>query len=205
VVSRAQRRAARAGARTGAPTAKGLVDRAGDARRRRSPRAWGAFDVAHARFVLEHVADPLEVVRQMVRSVRSAAGSCSKTTTTTCCASGRNARLRGALGRLHRAIHVNRNDPYVGRRLPALLHLAGAAPRRSSSIFFGGCAGSWELGTMVENIVGIFEGARERLLAASQIAERDYRAAIDALRAWGKRPDAALWYSVLWAEGVRER
>src|SRR5262245_13271218 len=31
---------------------------------------WGAFDVAHARFVLEHVADPLAVVRSMVRAVR---------------------------------------------------------------------------------------------------------------------------------------
>ena len=26
---------------------------------------WGSFDVAHARFVLEHVRDPLAVVRQM--------------------------------------------------------------------------------------------------------------------------------------------
>src|SRR4051812_249192 len=31
---------------------------------------WGSFDVAHARFVLEHVRDPLSVVRHMVRAVR---------------------------------------------------------------------------------------------------------------------------------------
>src|SRR5262245_31819823 len=31
---------------------------------------WGTFDVAHARFILEHVRDPLGVVRQMVRAVR---------------------------------------------------------------------------------------------------------------------------------------
>jgi ubiquinone/menaquinone biosynthesis C-methylase UbiE len=31
---------------------------------------WGTFDVAHARFLLEHVTDPLAVVRQMVRAVR---------------------------------------------------------------------------------------------------------------------------------------
>jgi SAM-dependent methyltransferase len=31
---------------------------------------WGTFDVAHARFVLEHVTDPLAVVRQIVRAVR---------------------------------------------------------------------------------------------------------------------------------------
>jgi len=31
---------------------------------------WGRFDVAHARFLLEHVPDPLTVVRSMVRTVR---------------------------------------------------------------------------------------------------------------------------------------
>ena len=31
---------------------------------------WGDFDVAHARFVLEHVRDPLGVVRSMVRAVK---------------------------------------------------------------------------------------------------------------------------------------
>src|SRR5581483_1643443 len=31
---------------------------------------WGTFDVAHARFLLEHVPDPVAVVRQMVSAVR---------------------------------------------------------------------------------------------------------------------------------------
>src|SRR6185369_876721 len=31
---------------------------------------WGTFDVAHARFLLEHVPNPLAVVCQMVRAVR---------------------------------------------------------------------------------------------------------------------------------------
>ena len=32
---------------------------------------WGAFDLAHARFLLEHVPDPLAVVQAMARAVRS--------------------------------------------------------------------------------------------------------------------------------------
>src|SRR5262245_63036061 len=31
---------------------------------------WSTFDVAHARFVLEHVPEPTAVVREMVRAVR---------------------------------------------------------------------------------------------------------------------------------------
>src|SRR5438445_10491873 len=31
---------------------------------------WGSFDVAHARFILEHVPDPLRVAETMVRAVK---------------------------------------------------------------------------------------------------------------------------------------
>jgi len=31
---------------------------------------WGTFDIAHTRFLLEHVPEPLEIVRTMVRAVR---------------------------------------------------------------------------------------------------------------------------------------
>ncbi|TPW14796.1 MAG: type 11 methyltransferase, partial [bacterium] len=33
-------------------------------------KEWGSFDLAHARFLLEHVTDPLAVVHSMVRAVR---------------------------------------------------------------------------------------------------------------------------------------
>src|SRR2546429_8372429 len=51
---------------------EGLLDiRQGDAER--LPLAddeWGSFDLAHTRFLLEHVTDPLDVTRAMVRAVR---------------------------------------------------------------------------------------------------------------------------------------
>ena len=34
------------------------------------PDEWQSFDLVHTRFVLEHVADPLSIVRQMVRAAR---------------------------------------------------------------------------------------------------------------------------------------
>ena len=171
-----------------------------------SEEEWGSFDLAHARFVLEHVEDPLAVVRSMVRAVR---------------VGGRIfladddhdvLRLWPEPPGFHalwdayvRVIHLNRNDPYVGRRLVKLLHLAGARPQRSASVHFGGCSGSPELATMIENIIGLFEGVREALLAGSRIERLDYEAALAALRTWGKRCDAALWYAVPCAEGVRVR
>jgi SAM-dependent methyltransferase len=169
-----------------------------------APAEWGTFDVAHARFLLEHVPDPLAVVRQMARTVRPGGRVVLE--------DDDHDRLRlwpeapgfATLWDAYvRVIHLNDNDPYVGRRLVSLLHLAGTRPRRTAVVFFGGCAGSPELATMVENVIGILEGVRDRLLAKSLIAEPDYRRALADLRAWGERPDAALWYEVLWAEGVR--
>ena len=71
---RAQRRAARA-ARNASPMTDGEegARRISPGRRARSRSAddeWGTFDVAHTRFVLEHVPDPLRVVKTMVRAVQ---------------------------------------------------------------------------------------------------------------------------------------
>ncbi len=51
---------------------------------------WGTFDVAHARFILEHVPDPVAVVRAMVHAVRPEVGSSWKTMATTPCGCGQS-------------------------------------------------------------------------------------------------------------------
>jgi SAM-dependent methyltransferase len=165
---------------------------------------WGTFDVAHARFVLEHVADPLAVVRGMVRAVR---------------VGGRivladddhdvlrlwpeppgmmtlwNAYIR-SYDRLG-------NDPSVGRRLVWLLHAAGAVPSRNNWLFFGGCAGSPTFSDVVVNLEKILDGARSVILATAHIEPEFFDRAIATLRSWSTRPDAAFWFAMCWAEGYR--
>lgn len=165
---------------------------------------WGSFDLAHARFLLEHVPDPLRVVRGMVRAVRPG---------------GRivledddhdvirlwpepdgftplwNAYMR-SFDRLG-------NDPAVGRRLVALLHQAGARPRRNTWIFFGSCSGSPDFMAYVENAAGLLRGARRAIVEGGLLPARTFDAAVLALEAWERRPDAALWFAIAWAEGVR--
>jgi SAM-dependent methyltransferase len=169
-----------------------------------APEEWGAFDLAHARFLLEHASDPLAVVRQMVRAVRPGGRIVLQ--------DDDHDTLRlwpeppGFAGLWHayvRAAGRNGTDPYVGRRLVSLLVRAGGVPRRSSMIFFGGCGGSPELETMVSNVTDLFAGVREAMQRDSAIEPHDYEEAIAAFRRWGARPDAAFWYAVPWVEGRR--
>jgi SAM-dependent methyltransferase len=169
-----------------------------------APSERGRFDVAHARFLLEHVQDPLAVVRAMVQAVRPG---------------GRVVLADDDhdLLRLHpeppglrpvweafvRTYDRNRTDPYVGRRLPSLLHAAGAAPRRITWVFFGACAGEPDFPGFVENLVQNLLGASDLVAGTGLVDASAVAAAAGALDAFGRRPDAAIWYAMAWAEGVR--
>jgi SAM-dependent methyltransferase len=183
-----------------------LVDwRAGDAASPPlSSEEWGSFDVAHARYVLEHVHRPLEIVQVLVRSVRPG---------------GRvilidddhealqlwpePAGLSGLWKAYIRTFDRNGNDPIIGRRLVSLLHEAGARPSRTNLIFFGGCSGQDEFPVLVENLIGLIEGVREPILAGGLLGEQEFDAGIEMLWDWRERPDAAFWFTAYCATGIR--
>lgn len=168
-----------------------------------APSEARAFDVAHARFILEHVADPLAVVRQMARAVRDG---------------GRLVLADDdhSLLRLHpepphfgptwdafvRSYHRLGNDPFVGRRLPALLHAAGVTPTRITWVFFGACAGEATFPALVENLAGNVRGARALVTAVGTVTESEVDLALESLAHWAKRPDAAIWYGMNWADAM---
>ncbi len=163
---------------------------------------WGTFDLAHARFVLEHVSDPLRVVRNMVRAVRPGGRIVL--------ADDDHDVLRlwpeppgvDAMWRAYqRTYDRNGNDPYVGRRLVALLHAAGAHPVRNTWIFFGGCAGMEIFDVLAANMLGVALTARDRIVGGDLMTAEAFDAAVESYRGWARRPDAALWFSMCWAEG----
>jgi SAM-dependent methyltransferase len=166
------------------------------------PEEWGRFDLAHARFVLEHVRDPLAVVRQMARAVRSGGRVILQ--------DDDHDTLRiwpepPGFEQLWRAYMRTYDrigcDPYVGRRLVSLLHEGGLKPSRCSYLFFGACAGERSWPGLIDNITALFTGAREALSAL--LPPSEIEAAVASLRAWAGRPDAALWYAISYAEGVK--
>jgi SAM-dependent methyltransferase len=165
---------------------------------------WGSFDVAHARFVLEHLPEPLEVVRVMARAVRPGGRIVLEDDDHDVLRLWPEPHgFRAVWEAYMRSYERVGNDPIVGRRLVALLHAAGALPRRNTWIFFGGCAGHPSFAALLQNLHGILAGAREAILSEGRLDPAAFEAGLEALRAWAARPDAALWFAICWAEGVR--
>lgn len=165
---------------------------------------WGSFDVAHTRFLLEHVPDPLAVVRSMVRAVKPGGRVVLEDED--------HEILRPwpepeGLGEVWRAyIDSYRragNDPAIGKRLVELLHMAGARPRRSTFIYFGACSGDPLFPAIATNLIGVLRGAKPAVLAGGRVSDSTFELCLAAIREWGERPDAVLWYAMAWAEGVK--
>ena len=141
---------------------------------------WHSYDVAHARFILEHVPEPLRVVKTMLEAVKPG---------------GRIVLADDDHGVLRlwpeppgindlwnayiRAYDRIGNDPYVGRRLVSLLHQAGAIPRRNTWIFFGGCAGMEIFDVLTANMAGVIRTAREAILSMSLFDRDEFNRVMD--------------------------
>ncbi|MGH9404566.1 MAG: class I SAM-dependent methyltransferase [Terriglobia bacterium] len=165
---------------------------------------WGAFDVAHARFLLEHVPHPEAVVNGMVRALRAGGRIVLEDDDHGVIRLWPEPPGFGALWNAYIGVYERLGyDPYVGRKLVSLLHQAGAVPARNTWLFFGSCAGNESLGPLVDNTLGLLEGARERIVEWQLLAPAAFDRAVSALREWKERPDAAMWFATAWAEGVR--
>jgi ubiquinone/menaquinone biosynthesis C-methylase UbiE len=163
---------------------------------------WGAFDLAHTRFLLEHVPRPQLVVNAMARAVKPGGR-------VVLCDDDHDAvRLwpepPGALDVWRAYVETyarNGNDAFIGRKLVSLLHEAGLEPRRIAMPMFGACAGETVFPSYVTNLLGIFDGARDAILATGKVTAAAFDAAQLAIRDWGELPDATFWYAMCLAEG----
>ena len=165
---------------------------------------WGTFDVAHTRFVLEHVPDPLRVVQAMVRAVRPGGRIILADDDHDVIRLWPEPPGFYDLWRAYiRTYDRIGNDPFIGRRLVQLLHNAGAAPRRNTIIFFGGCAGMEIFDVLTANMIGVVKTARETILSMSLYDPDLLDVTLRAYELWARRPDAAIWFGMSWAEGVK--
>ncbi len=165
---------------------------------------WGTFDVVFTRFLLEHVPDPLNVVKQMVIAVKKGGRIVL--------ADDDHEILRvhpvipglAALWKVYMRTYINSgNDPIIGKKLVTLLYQAGAAPTRNSWIFFGSCSGAENFNVYVDNLVAVISGARAKILEQNLFEAPKFDRIVNFFGTWRQKPDASLWYAVSWAEGLK--
>ncbi len=165
---------------------------------------WGSFDLAHSRFLLEHVPDPQGVVSAMVKALRPGGRIILEDDDHDVLRLWPEPEGIYKLWRAYMDVYRKLgNDPFVGRHLVAMIREAGAEPVRNDWLFFGSCSGHPAFEVFVENFVGVIGGARRSILDVSAVEPDEFDRAIDGLRKWGQRSDAALWYATFWAEGLR--
>jgi SAM-dependent methyltransferase len=165
---------------------------------------WGTFDVAHARFILEHVPDPGRVVRAMVRAVRPGGRIVLEDDDHDVL------RFHPAIPEFEeawrayvRAYQEVGNDPWICRKRPALLVGAGARPSASDWPFFGACQGAPTFPIIVTNCRGVMSGARESVTTHGGLSQAAFDGALAAYDRWSRLPSAAIWYCTFWAEGIK--
>ena len=169
-----------------------------------SPDEWGTFDLVHARFVLEHVRDPLAVVRQMTSAARPGGRIVLEDDDHDILRLAPEPEGFAALWRAYiRSYERIGCDPVVGRSLVTLLHRAGARPVRNGLLFFGACVGEPDFPLYAENLAIILEQAREVVVEGALLSAEAFDGALDAYRRWAERPDVAIWYARNRAEGIR--
>jgi ubiquinone/menaquinone biosynthesis C-methylase UbiE len=165
---------------------------------------WGTFDVAHARFLLEHVPDPQRVVDAMVRALRPGGRVVLEDDDHDVLRFHPPLPEFEAVWRAYmKSYEAAGRDPCVGRKLAALIAAAGATPVAADWPFFGACRGSPDFQAIVDNCRSIATGARAAIVSVGTISDAEFDAALRAYDGWCTRPGASYWYCTFWAEGVR--
>ncbi len=168
------------------------------------PGEWGKFDIAHGRFVLEHVSDPAQVVSGMAQAVRHDGRVVLEDDDHDLLRLWPPVREFESLWEAYIESYRRRgNDPFIGRKLVDLLHRAGLAPEKMAMRRFGSCYGADDWEPHIDNLDGLLAGAQSAIQEAGGIGDEEFAAARRALAAWAQRPGAAFWYVTCWAEGRR--
>jgi len=163
----------------------------------------GAFDLVHARFLLEHLDRPLDAVRAMVGAARPGGRIVLMDDDHSLMRFHPDLPELDALWELYwRQYERIGNDPLVGRRLVTLLVEAGARPVATDLLHYGACRDEAAFDGVVTNLIGVIESAREALLASGATTAAAIDATLATTRSWAHRPDATVWYALPWAEGT---
>ena len=162
----------------------------------RLPFADGEFDVVHAHQVLQHVADPVQALREMARVTRPGGLVAARDSDYGAFAWWpRPPELDRWLELYDAAARANGGEPDAGRRLLAWAHAAGLADVTASSSTWCWATPEtrdWWGGMWADRILG--SALADQLLREGRSTPEELERISAAWRSWSADPDA--WFSV---------
>ena len=164
----------------------------------------GTFDVAHTRFLLEHVQTPSAVVKEMKQALRPGgriwlADDDHQAMTLFPVPEGFPELWTAYMDAF---IEIG-CDPFIGRKLHRLLMDQGFEQIHIDTVFFGDCAGTESFAGFTRNLIEVIGTARTVMTENNLITGQAYESAIGALQKWAENRDAAIWYPLCIATGIK--
>ena len=164
----------------------------------------GTFDLVYARFILEHLPDPIKAIKEMKRALRPGGKLILAD-------DDHQAMILypepDGFQQLWTAyvdsfIEIG-NDPFIGRKLPRLLHEAGFGEVQNDMAFFGDTAGSESFTHYVKNLSEVIATAKSVMLEANLISLAEFEKASDQLLKWSELKYATAYYPLCIATGTK--
>jgi SAM-dependent methyltransferase len=163
-----------------------------------------SFDFTHARFLLEHLANPAKAVSEMVKSLKPGgriflADDDHEPLTLFPEPIGFQALWSAYMDSY---VEVG-NDPLIGRKLTKLLVDQGIRNVCNDVVFFGDCAGNETFPLFVNNLIEVISTSHNVMITSKLISDEEYQSAMRHISDWSCLPHAAIWYTICVAEGIR--
>ena len=164
----------------------------------------GTFDLVYARFILEHLPDPAKAIREMKRALRPGGKIILAD-------DDHQAMILypepEGFQRLWTAyidafIEVG-NDPFIGRKLPRLLHDAGFADVQNDMVFFGDTSGSDTFIPYIKNLSQVIATAKSVMLESKALSIDQFDEALAQLLKWAELKYATAYYPLCIAVGIK--
>src|SRR4029434_8923228 len=150
-----------------------------------------SFVFTHARFLLEHLANPAKAVSEMVKSLKPGgriflADDDHEPLTLFPEPIGFQALWSAYMDSY---VEVG-NDPLIGRKLTKLLVDQGVRNVRNDAVFFGYSVGYAHFPLFVDNLIGVISTSCNVMITSKLISEQEYQSAIQGIKYLSSCPQA---------------